>query len=58
PITASRMAKVFSRWQSYGPVRSVRMREALELLAAKPLSPNSREVVDQSLSAARSGAET
>ncbi|MEY4360582.1 MAG: putative aminopeptidase, partial [Cyanobacteriota bacterium] len=27
PITASRMAKVFSRWQSYGPERSARMRE-------------------------------
>ena len=51
PITASRLAKVFSRWQSYGPERSVRMREALEQLAAAPLSPNSREVVEQCLSA-------
>jgi aminopeptidase N len=51
PITASRMAKVFSRWQSYGPERSERMREALEALAAHDLSPNSREVVDQSLKA-------
>jgi aminopeptidase N len=41
PITASRMAKVFSRWQSYGPERSARMREAL--------STNSREVVEQCL---------
>jgi aminopeptidase N len=49
PITASRMAKLFSRWQSYGPERSARMREALEQLAAAPLSPNSREVVDQCL---------
>jgi len=56
PITASRMAKVFSRWQSYGPERCERMREALEALAAHDLSPNSREVVDQSLSAAGSGA--
>ena len=56
PITASRMAKVFSRWQSYGEQRSVLMREALETLSAQALSPNSREVVDQSLSAAGSGA--
>ena len=52
PITASRLAKVFSRWQSYAPERSARMREALEQLAAAPLSPNSREVVEQCLSAA------
>ncbi len=51
PITASRLAKVFSRWQSYAPERGARMREALEQLAAEPLSPNSREVVEQCLSA-------
>jgi len=51
PITASRMAKLFSRWQSYGPERRARMRDALEQLAAAPLSPNSREVVDQCLGA-------
>ena len=49
PITASRMAKVFSRWQSYGSLRSERMLEALKQLSAAPLSPNSREVVDQCL---------
>ena len=49
PITASRMAKVFSRWQSYGPERSTRMREALEQLASTSLSTNSREVVEQCL---------
>jgi aminopeptidase N len=49
PITASRMAKVFSRWQSYAPERSARMHEALEQLAAAPLSTNSREVVEQCL---------
>ena len=48
-ITASRMAKVFSRWQSYGPERSARMREALEQLAAAPLSANTAEVVQQCL---------
>jgi aminopeptidase N len=51
PITASRLAKMFSRWRSYGPERSARMAEALEQLAAAPLSPNSREVVSQSLAA-------
>ena len=52
PITASRLAKVFSRWRSYGPDRSARMGEALEQLAAAELSPNSREVVNQSLALA------
>ena len=52
PITASRLAKVFSRWQSYGPARRQRLHQALELLAAAPLSPNSREVVDQCLAGA------
>ena len=49
PITASRLAKVFSRWRSYGALRSARMAEALERLAAAPLSTNTREVVNQSL---------
>jgi aminopeptidase N len=49
PITASRLAKVFSRWRSYGTLRSARMGEALERLAAAPLSANTREVVEQSL---------
>ncbi len=49
PITASRFAKVFSRWQSYGPDRGSRMREALEQLAAAPLSANTAEVVGQCL---------
>jgi aminopeptidase N len=49
PITASRLAKVFSRWRSYGALRSARMAEGLERLAAAPLSPNTREVVNQSL---------
>jgi aminopeptidase N len=52
PITASRMAKVFSRWQSYGPERGQRMREALEGLAEAELSTNTREVVGQCLGAA------
>jgi aminopeptidase N len=51
PITASRLAKVFSRWQSYGPVRQARLREALEQLAATELSTNCREVVEQCLAA-------
>ncbi|KEF41801.1 MAG: aminopeptidase N [Cyanobium sp. CACIAM 14] len=49
PITASRMAKVFSRWESYGPARRQRMRESLERLADAALSANTREVVDQCL---------
>jgi aminopeptidase N len=56
PITASRIAKVFSRWQSYGPARGGQMRAALEQLAAAALSPNTREVVEQSLAPAVSGA--
>ncbi len=51
PITASRMAKVFSRWQSYGAARGGQMRQALEQLAAAALSTNTREVVDQCLGA-------
>ena len=51
PITASRLAKVFSRWQSYGPQRQQQMRQALSWLEAAPLSPNSREVVGQCLAA-------
>ena len=49
PITASRMAKVFSRWQSYGPDRQARMGEALQQLANAELSTNTREVVEQCL---------
>ena len=49
PITASRLAKVFSRWQSYGPQRSTAMGAALEHLAAAALSTNTREVVEQCL---------
>ena len=52
PITASRLAKVFSRWQSYGPARSAAMHVALEQLAAATLSPNTGEVVSQCLGAA------
>ena len=51
PITASRLAKLFSRWQSYGPARSAAMHAALEQLAAAPLSPNTGEVVSQCLGA-------
>jgi aminopeptidase N len=45
PITASRLAKVFSRWRSYGPQRSAAMAVALEQLGAGELSANTREVV-------------
>jgi aminopeptidase N len=49
PITASRMAKVFSRWQSYGAARSAQMRGALEQMAACDLSMNTREIVTSCL---------
>ncbi len=51
PITASRLAKVFSRWRSFGPERRDQMRAALETLAAGPLSANTAEVVEQCLAA-------
>jgi aminopeptidase N len=50
PITAARLCKIFSRWQSYGPSRRQAMGQALRELAALPgLSENSREVVGQCL---------
>ncbi len=49
PITASRLAKVLSRWRSYGSERSAQMRSALEQLATAQLSTNTREVVAQCL---------
>ena len=49
PITASRLAKAFSRWQSYGPKRAQAMRSALEGVAEADLSSNTREVVQQCL---------
>ena len=51
PITASRLAKVYSRWQSYGPERRQRLHEALALLDGASLSANTREVVNQCLAA-------
>ena len=52
PITASRLAKVFSRWNSFAPQRRERMRAALQGLAAAALSSNTREVVEQCLGGA------
>jgi len=49
PITASRLAKVFSRWRSYAPARSAAMGMALEQLAGADLSANTAEVVNLSL---------
>lgn len=50
PITAARLCKIFSRWQSYGPSRRQAMGQALRGLADLPgLSENSREVVGQCL---------
>ena len=44
-ITASRMAKVFSRWRSYSPERQAVVHEALAFLSSADLSTNTREVV-------------
>ncbi|MFM8525501.1 MAG: aminopeptidase N [Cyanobacteriota bacterium] len=49
PITASRLAKRFSSWTSYGPERSAAMRAALLQLADASLSTNTAEVVSQCL---------
>ena len=49
PITASRLAKRFSGWTSYGEVRGEAMRAALTILAEAPLSTNTAEVVSQCL---------
>jgi Aminopeptidase N len=45
PITASRMAKVFSRWRSYAPARQDAVQQALKALDGADLSTNTREVV-------------
>ena len=45
PITASRLAKIFSRCNSYGVERQQAMQNAIKQLSEKPLSPNTREVV-------------
>ena len=49
PITASRLAKAFSRWRGFGAQRRERMQEALQVLASGNLSANTREVVAQCL---------
>ncbi|WP_320668039.1 aminopeptidase N [Prochlorococcus sp. MIT 1307] len=51
PITASRMAKVFSRWKSYLPVHSEAMSNVLLKLSECDLSSNTREVIELILSA-------
>ena len=44
-ITASRLAKVFSRWRFYSETRQHQVKRALGLLEAADLSTNTREVV-------------
>ena len=44
-ITASRLAKVFSRWRFYSETRQHQVKQALGLLEAADLSTNTREVV-------------
>ncbi|MEB3253227.1 MAG: aminopeptidase N [Synechococcus sp.] len=48
-ITASRLAKVFSRWRFYGTARQQQVKGALALLEAAELSANTREVVTMML---------
>jgi aminopeptidase N len=45
-ITASRLAKVFSRWGTYSSKRQALVKAALDQLSAAQLSPNTREVVE------------
>ncbi len=48
-ITASRLAKVFSRWGTYSTKRQALVKSALEHLSAATLSSNTREVVEMML---------
>jgi len=48
-ITASRLAKVFSRWTTYSSQRQSLVKNALEQLSAASLSSNTREVVEMML---------
>ncbi len=48
-ITASRLAKVFSRWGTYSSKRQVLVKAALDQLSAAQLSSNTREVVEMML---------
>ena len=45
PITASRLAKVFSPWRSYAPARQCLIWQSLEMLATADLSVNTLEIV-------------
>ena len=48
-ITASRLAKVFSRWGTYSSKRQALVKAALDQLSAAQLSSNTREVVEMML---------
>ena len=48
-ITASRLAKVFSRWGTYSSKRQTLVKAALDQLSAAQLSSNTREVVEMML---------
>ncbi|MGC6483929.1 MAG: aminopeptidase N [Synechococcus sp.] len=48
-ITASRLAKLLSRWRFYSQERQQQVRQALTLLEAADLSTNTREVVSMML---------
>ena len=46
PITASRAAKIFSRWKTYLPRHSSAMHKALIRISESELSSNTREVIE------------
>ena len=48
-ITASRLAKVFSRWGTYSSNRQALVKAAVDQLSAAQLSSNTREVVEMML---------
>ena len=52
PITASRLSKIFSRWNSYIQPNSHHMKTTLEFLNDQDLSSNTREVVELMLNEA------
>ncbi len=49
PITASRLSKIFSRWQSYIEPNSKHMLLAIQKLSNGELSSNTREIVEMML---------
>ena len=51
PITASRVAKVFSQWRNYSSPYQEGMHDAIKKLSTENLSPNTSEVIELIISA-------